>query len=314
MYWSKKNRGADGFTLVELLVVIAIIGILVALLLPAVQAAREAARRLHCMNNLRQIGLAVHNYYTSQGDAPISIAPGNLPNYGPLKSPEGNGIGWIVRVLPQMEQQSLFDQFNFNGEMSRNLGLKDPTRKDLLTVQLDALTCPSDSSGRELTTQQYQWKGIEVATTNYKGVMGDAMMATASAFGGEPHCNDAAYECSGIFWRNSYQWANRFDRMRDGKSNTLMIGEDLPEFNWHSMWTYANADSSSTAVPLNYMPEPNDPSQWWERRSFRSLHPGGALFCFADGSMRFLPESIALDIYRALSTRNGGEVVNADAY
>ena len=140
------------------------------------------------------------------------------------------------------------------------------------------------------------------------------MMGTVSSFGGTPYCNDAENDCNGLFWRNSYQYPGRFETMREGASNTMMIGEDVPEFNWHAMWSYSNGDSSSTYAPLNYMPDPPDPVTWWEMRGFRSRHPGGASFCFADGSVHFISETIALDIYRGLSTRNGREVISASDY
>ncbi|MCA9246153.1 MAG: DUF1559 domain-containing protein [Planctomycetales bacterium] len=296
------------------MVVIAIIGVLVALLLPAVQSAREAARRMQCQNQLKQQGLAVHNYATAFGVAPYSIDGSGGSRQGPNPSDDENGHGWIVATLPYLEQQPLFDQFNFNGSMESGQGLKDPAKLDLLKIQLNVLMCPSDPSVRELSTDQWQWKGVPVATTSYKGVMGDSIMGNTSAFGGTPYCNDGAYECNGIMWRNSYQWPTRFSSMRDGTSNTLLIGEDVPAHNWHSMWTYSNGDTSSTYAPLNFMPDPPDPAMWWEMRGFRSLHSGGASFCFADGSVKFLSEAIAQDVYRGLSTRNGGEIISADAY
>jgi prepilin-type N-terminal cleavage/methylation domain-containing protein/prepilin-type processing-associated H-X9-DG protein len=308
------THARSAFTLVELLVVIAIIGILVAMLLPAVQQAREAARRLQCSNQLRQLGLAVLNYHTACRELPMSFDGSGTTRYGPRPSPQENGHGWIVGVLPHLEQQSLYDKFNFNGTMESGGGIKVAACQDAVKTQLSVLQCPSDASVRKLETKQWQWVGIEVATTSYKGVMGDSRMGTTSSFGGTPYCNDAEAECNGLLWRTSYQYPGRFESMRDGASNTLMIGEDLPEYNWHSMWAYSNGDTNSTYTPLNYKPSPPDPNTWWEMRGFRSRHPGGAGFCLADGSVRFISESIAMDTYRALSTRNGGEVISADAF
>jgi prepilin-type processing-associated H-X9-DG protein len=137
------------------------------------------------------------------------------------------------------------------------------------------------------------------------------MMGSASSFGGAPYCNSGARECSGLFWRTSSQFPGRFRGITDGTSNTMMVGEDLPRYNWHTAWVYSNGDTSSTYAPLNYLPDPPKPEDWWEMRGFRSLHPGGASFCFADGSVRFIQETINMDVYRALSTRNGGETVQA---
>jgi prepilin-type N-terminal cleavage/methylation domain-containing protein/prepilin-type processing-associated H-X9-DG protein len=307
-----------GFTLVELLVVIAIIAILVGLLLPAVQSAREAARRLQCSNRQRQLGLATLTYNTANQVIPISLDGSGSTRHGPSPSTYENGHGWILAVLPFIEQQALFDVFanngGFDGNMHAGQGIKSAACRSAVQTPLAGLQCPSDGQASKLETQQWQWNNIEVAVTSFKGVMGDSRMGSTSTFGGTPYCNDGHEECNGLFWRNSYQYPNRYNNMRDGTTNTFMIGEDLAEYNRHSMWAYSNGDTSSTYAPLNYNPNPPDPGTWWEMRGFRSLHPGGATFCMADGSVHFINESIALDLYRALSTRNGGEIVGADAF
>src|SRR4051794_11141953 len=179
-----------GFTLVELLVVIAIIGILVALLLPAIQAAREAARRSGCSNNLKNLGLAVLNHHDVMKHFPV-----NMGSYIGGESPkEQPGVGWILNTLPQLEEQPLFDQFraggafegNFNsggcvvktnpypthGLNSKKDGISVP---ELMKTQLSVLQCPSDDSVRQLRSDQYQFTpGCQVATTSYKGVLDDA--------------------------------------------------------------------------------------------------------------------------------------------
>jgi prepilin-type processing-associated H-X9-DG protein len=295
--------------LVELLVVITIIGILIALLLPAVQAAREAARRLQCSNNLKQLGLAIHNYHVTHKCFPVSIGydnPGDVPN---LAAPGRSGKGWITSTLPYLEQQALFDQFRnelcFEGS-AYSEGMWRSGCREFMKTQLTLLQCPSDGSVRQLLTTQNQWSGIPVAATSYKGVIGDARMG--SAWTGSPDCHTRA-RCPGIFWRHNYVYTVSIDDIRDGTSNTLAIGEDVPEMNQHSAAFYANGDYSSCHAPLNYFPDPPTPTQWPMVMSFRSRHPGGAHFCLADGSVRFLGEAIQMELYQALATKAGNEPV-----
>jgi len=298
-----------GFTLVELLVVIAIIGILIALLLPAVQAAREAARRSSCTNNMKQLGVAIHNYHDVWRTFPISIS--YWPE-GPRPAPQVNGKGWIVSILPQLEQQALFDQFRpgFNGDFSAGGGLLDPACRDAMKTQIPVLQCPSGTSVAMNSTVQYQWAGIEVALTSYKGVIGDTRMGGSVSMhpGTEPDCH-ATVGCNGLFYRNNYQEPTTFAGVEDGTSNTFMVGEDVPRENNHSTAYYANGDYASCHAPLNFFPDPPRPNDWWDVISFRSEHPGGANFCLADASVRFISETIAHADYRALCTRNGKEVV-----
>ncbi len=307
------TSGKQGFTLVELLVVIAIIAMLVTLLLPAVQAAREAARRAQCSNNLRQLGLAVLNHESTHAYFPSGTAYGR-PRGDRLGTRPYNGKGWIIDTLPFLEEQALYDGFqtHLDGEFGSGQGLKHRALRPLVQTQLSVLQCPSDGSSQRLLREQFQWKNIPVATSNYKGVMGDNMMARVSSFGGNPFCNAGAIECTGIIWRTSWLWPRKMKDIVDGSSKTMLVGEDSPEYNWHSMWAFSNGDSSSTYAPLNYKPFPPDPRAWWDMRGFRSLHPGGAYFCFIDGSVRFLDESINHRTYRALSTIYGEEVVRED--
>lgn len=301
------------FTLVELLVVIAIIGVLVALLLPAVQAAREAARRAECMSNLKQWGLGALNHESAKGVFPYGTGYGP-PTGDEPGTPPYNGIGWMVHTLPFVEEQALYDRIEpyMDGEFASNMGLKHPELRSAVRAQFPLLLCPSDDSSQPLLREQWQWKDIEVATSNYKGVMGDNQMAQTSSFGGSPFCNAGALECTGMIWRMSDIWKRKIKDILDGTSKTMLIGEDVPRYNWHTMWSYSNGDSGSTYAPLNYRPLPPDPASWWDMRGFRSEHPGGAHFCYVDGSVRFLGESIELRAYRALSTIQGGESVFVD--
>ena len=308
------RRHFCAFTLIELLVVIAIIGILIALMLPAVQAAREAARRAQCGNNLKQLGLAVQTYMSTHGVFPAGAAYDNPSNdpYDPTSPPMGQtGRGWIIAVLPYLEQQALYDKFKpgfIDGPMSSTKGIQKSECRDAMKHELAVLQCPSDGLSKRVSTQQYQWSGIEVAVTNYKGSIGDNRMGGDYSVhqGSMPDCHRTR-DCPGIFWRNAYLNPIEPAQIRDGLSNTLAIGEDVPFYNWHSAAFYANGDYASCHAPLNYMPDPPVPEKWPDVMSFRSLHPGGASFCLADGSGHFLSESIDYDLYRALSTKAGGE-------
>lgn len=300
----------DGFTLLELLVVIAIIGIAVALLLPAVQAAREAARRMTCGNHLKQLGLAVHNYHDVFRAIPISVSP-----YvgGPRPSPQRNGKGWVLSVLPQLEQQPLYDEFSpcFNGDFYSGGGLMSPQCRAAMQTQLPLLKCPSDGSAHKLSNVQFEWDLIDVALTNYKGVLGDHRIGGAMSThpGTMPDCHvDGG--CNGLFYRVTYQEPQSLSYITDGTSNTFMIGEDIAMHNDHSAAYSANSDYCSCHGQLNYVPDPPTPRDWWNVVTFRSRHPGGAQFCLADGSVRFVADTIEYVTYRGLCTKNRGEVVS----
>ncbi len=320
-----RRTALRAFTLVELLVVIAIIGVLVALLLPAVQAAREAARRSSCVNNLKQIGLAVHLHHEAMGNLPISISPwpGESP---PSQRPaEGNtGMGWIVRILPYVEQQPLFDLFmQYGSSGNMNMNVRRPnTGTGISSVelsgspgmqsQLPVVSCPSDPSALELSIDQWQWRGREVAVTSYKGVIGDTRMGTGASVhqGSVPDCHNTT-GCNGMFYRNNFLEPVSFKQVTDGLSNTYMVGEDIPAHNFHSAAFYSNGDYASCHAPLNFKPQPPDPVQWPNVMSFRSEHPGGAHFAMADASAQFVSEDIDYCIYRATSTKAEDDIDGA---
>jgi prepilin-type N-terminal cleavage/methylation domain-containing protein len=294
-----------GVTLVELLVALSIISLLVGITLPAVQRARESSRRVVCANNLKQIGLGIHQHHEHQRTFPISVGPFDQ---GPRPWPQRSGIGWITRVLPFVESQPLYQQLTVDekGDFFSGGGLQDPRARAAMTTLVGWLECPSDPSTSRISSEQWQWEGVPVAVTSYKGVLGDSRLGdTLSQHGGrEPDCHRTG-PCSGIFYRVSYQRPIRLADVRDGTSNTLLVGEDVPEENHHSAAFYANGDWASCHGPINYFPKrPND---WWDVVTFRSGHPGGAQFCLADGAVRFVSEDIDQTVYRALSTKAGRE-------
>ena len=311
-----------GFTLVELLVVIAIIGVLVALLLPAVQAAREAARRSQCQNNAKQLALAIQTYESAHGRIPDNSDPNTAT------SP---GHSWITRILPNIEQANLYSQLKF--KVTRH----DPQNFKVSQTVIPALLCPSDLVDHDGTmsprantspTAHGGTDNLPRAVNNYKACWGSSW---AQAFG-RWKCGfvvDAAQRqenvdrLKGIM--NGIESAGRPMRLRDvtdGTSNTFAIGEAVPaacDFTW---WYMFNGTVGTTCTPLNEAPPDgavawDDPNSippygvppagywFWSNAAFRSRHTGGAYFGMADGSVRFVDESIDYSTYVALGSAGG---------
>ena len=294
------------FTLIELLVVIAIIAILIGLLLPAVQKIREAANRMKCSNNLKQIGLAIHNYHDTNGYLPISTSPWAEGGAAPR-----NGRGWITESLPYLEQDNLAaklditrsqDFFSYGPDSLAGSNMQPYT-----TTVLNLLRCPSDGlSPRTTSPDNYQWSPRPSAITNYKGVIGDNRMGGAGT--GPPGDCHYTPNCPGVFYRNTYQVKIPLAAVIDGLSNTFFVGEDVPFHNHHSALYYANGDYASCHQPLNFFPNPPQPDNWPLVMSFRSMHVGGANFLMGDGGVRFVRQNMDFTIYRQHCTKAGGEV------
>jgi prepilin-type N-terminal cleavage/methylation domain-containing protein/prepilin-type processing-associated H-X9-DG protein len=300
-----------GFTLIELLVVIAIIAALIALLLPAVQSAREAARRASCVNNLKQIALATMNYHDVNQVFPTQI--GGTP-WGSIKDAR---VGWLLQILPQMEQSNLFSAYNFSNSVGPNLGVPwcSPSNSTVIVTSVSLFICPS-YPGAKTINNQADFNGLgapentwAVGVTCYKGNLGDNSSATTFV---TPYASlgDVAV-ARGIFWRGTQ--VTPIAGVTDGTSNTFLAGEALPsKCEWNS-WANSNHSVAMTSIPLNSKLNTN-PANYPTCYGFQSQHPSGANFAMVDGSVRFIKETINYGTYMAVSSRAGAEVVGSDAF
>ncbi|WP_435007167.1 DUF1559 domain-containing protein [Tundrisphaera lichenicola] len=346
-----------GFTLIELLVVIAIIAVLISLLLPAVQAAREAARRTQCVNNLKQMGIAVHNYHDQIGIFPpaaMSLAPGQA-GWGAWSN---SNVSWRILILPNMEQNPIYNAVNFQ--------LQNGGGQTIATAwysRIAVYSCPSDGTNQGFVPFNDNITGTyamycpqrpgtttqQVPTTNYNMSFGDNY-AVLPLSGQNPWETPLPLP-SGILFRigqNGFwgttgviNYGGETGSMRgfadyrtmgvtsmagvtDGTSNTILVGEGLPAQDANNNVWDATGAASGVTIPINWftglpMTSFGAGAPWNTRasyagRGFKSLHPGGANFLFADGSVHFLKNSINRQTYAALGSRNGGEVISADAY
>lgn len=310
-------RRRTAFTLIELLVVMAIIGVLVALLLPAVQSAREAARRTACRNNLKQIGLALHNYHDVRGVLP----PGWVADI-----PAGNnGWAWGAFILHGLDQRNLQDSLRYD------LPVRDPTNDNHRSVVVPAYICSSDPYPNTAEVMYFppppSFPAVSpqvsyfhpppppdpvrylCAKSNYAGVFGTTDIAAAPGAG------------NGAFFHNSSVAMSGFT---DGLSNTLIVGErssrpgvtinsvgQWPRLDitvWSGIIPGANDDMARVAGTSEYTP--NDSGRTFA--SFSSSHPGGALFLVGDGSVRQVSNNVDHGLYNSMMTRAGNETFTAE--
>jgi type II secretory pathway pseudopilin PulG len=299
--FASQRRG--GLTLVELLVVIGIIGALLAMIIPAVQAVREAGRRAQCQNNLKQLAVAVHQFHDTHNRFPPGQCGGNY-KFGP----DSVAWSWLARILPHIEQDALYQQGGVPSKTLKASGIADR--------QIPLFLCPSDSFshvGPRIDAGNLD--GFAVGQTNYKGVSGANWGAdgsqkldnigTAWRNEGVNGSYDGYDNGDGILWRSDVRQRIGMRNVVDGLSRTLLIGEDLPGKNRWCSWPYANNAYGTCAIPPN---STWDDANWWPNtHSFRSVHSGGLFFALADGSVQFVREDISPGIYRALATRAGKE-------
>jgi len=344
---------SDGFTLIELLVVIAIIAVLIALLLPAVQAAREAARRSQCVNNLKQIGVALHNYVASIGVFPPGYVTSinrnvldacnqdreNTPGQG---VDIGTGWAWGSMILPQLEQTTISNSINFN--LSVAFHDNDTCSHAALSVFL----CPSDPGPSTIpvfadppdpaNSGSYNASNIvdTLSRGNYVGMYGIGEVCGQSGANDAPNNNGAgpAGQHAGIFYRNSRVG---FAEITDGTSNTVAVGERSHNLSYVT-WVARSIDGwLGKTSPIEGGTDKFNPSpeECWVQvlgpagledgnrtinqaqahvEDYWSRHPGGANFLFADGSVHFLKDGINPSAWRALATRASGELISSDSY
>lgn len=315
----------SGFTLLELLVVIAIIAVLLALLLPAVQMAREAARRTQCRNNLKQLGIALHNHHDIYGQFPAGHYQDpaqNSPDYfnQPLAFQKSVYFSWLARILPSIDQSPLFNQIDFDQWPWPNPDPR-PAGGYANEESIALFHCPSFAGSQKLTVD-FDGKIATPAHTHYVGVNGTN-----------------GFEYDGVFYVNS---DTKFGDIPDGSSSTLMVGERPSTYYGDAGWWLAGSGwypwfgaadivlgtEEIIAVNGECSPDPQSPRSrfqagstqfeedgyGWDKHAwhFWSAHSGGAFFLFVDGHVGFLNYSIDGELFEHLGTRHRGEPINGE--
>ncbi|MCC9643346.1 DUF1559 domain-containing protein [Rhodopirellula sp. JC740] len=324
----RPRRSHRAFTLVELLVVIAIIGVLVGLLLPAVQAAREAARRMSCQNNLHQVGIALHNYHGIFNQLPSGWLADDIDHHEP-------GWGWAAAITPQIEASNVYETIRFG------MAIEEDENQQAREASISSYICPSDTlenlffiaeahgdgTGHHHDHDDYAPASLDddhgdddhdddddhdhghnvddgdeflfrIAKSNYAGVFGTFDL------------HDDLYHGDGLFYGNS---RHRFRDVLDGLSQTVMVGERNSRLGgsiWQGLIPEANAAAARIVGAADHVP--NSDAGHFE--DFSSYHASGAQFVLSDGSVRMLTQFIDLEVYHALVTRANYEVIEADSF
>ncbi|MGE3799242.1 MAG: DUF1559 domain-containing protein [Thermomicrobiales bacterium] len=298
----KRPGHRRGFTLIELLVVIAIIAVLLGLLLPAVQKVRAAAANMSCLNNLKQIGVALQTYHDANGNFPAGYVSGVDAN----GDDTGPGWGWATQILPYLEANNLYSRIDLKQP------IEAPANAPTRTVRLKIYLCPADNAPDTFTAASRDINGnilrpiCDLATASYPGMYG---------------IYEPGVDGDGVFFRNSKV---RIADITDGTSTTVMVGERIylyGETTWVGAVTNANMVAPpGSPMPLQVLNSSNNilghsreawdgPASPQEPNHFSSRHAGGINFLFADGHVRALGASVSYAVFKALSTRSGGEAI-----
>jgi prepilin-type N-terminal cleavage/methylation domain-containing protein/prepilin-type processing-associated H-X9-DG protein len=321
------NHRHRGFTLIELLVVIAIIAVLIALLLPAVQSAREAARRMQCSNNLKQLGLAMHNYHQVIGTFPIGVLGVRSPNHYPAAGDPTGAINrrtWAFMILPFIEQSAMYGAVNFSLPYNPPTGAANNTVSESLIA---TFLCPDDPTTNQIDQNNRREGNYVVNWGNAYWAQNIVAGSSPVPFLGAPFSMDNSFGVQYII---------------DGTSNTLLMAEILigqtqptnlyehrgdiynDDYNCAMFNTFTTPNSTTPdAIANGYCRYPynlNPPctgTTGGSQNSYnasRSRHPGGVNALFADGSVRFFKNTINVSVWQALGSTKGGEVISSDSY
>lgn len=303
---------SNGFTLIELLVVIAIIGVLVGMLLPAVQHVREAARRMTCINNLKQIGLAMHSHHDAKKRLPAGYLSPGVAATDPSSSETSKGYAWGLLILPFMEENTVFAAINQSLEAAgtANEMIAAATTQNLYR-------CPTDASPP--TFKVDNGSTVTLPSSNYAAILGWNNVTTEAGQG------------NGVFYRNS---ETRFQQITDGLSKTICVGERKHLHDFFNQGPYAANTTWYAAVPgvnrpagMAMMPMATEgpgslvlghvgqsgmmagktPNHTNHIVHFSSSHVGGVVFLLCDGSTRYVRDDISYELFKALGTRSFGD-------
>lgn len=320
------STSKKAFTLVELIVVISIIAILLALLLPAVQQVRESARRNQCKNNLKQLGIASHNYHETHGKLPSNT--GRRTAIGTWEVCCYGGANFLTHLLPYMDQGVLYQSINFNSGYGCYDGLHNCFPLDSAVGRFDRIPmpifrCPSDANARDLPITNYVYSQGPQLSCSQRGCNAFPLITSAfpaSMYGQCNRINGAAKSNRGVFSETGY--SARWSEIYDGLSNTIMAGETRPECSYQedtSSWAEIYPHWIGTSSPINFPTCPGEKSygatvcnlvdERITAMGFKSRHSGGAQFAMCDGSVRFVSENVDYFTYQRLGSRLDGQSV-----